>query len=257
MVPKVFEGLPFELDLLYPELDGTFPHHPADPIQPENLRDLQARVRATGADVGLAFDGTPTGCSWSTTRPSRCRDRPRPRSWPPASSSASRGPRSCTTSSAPRPCPRSYAVRRHAGADARSATRSSSRSWPRPARPSAASTRALLLPGQLPADSGSIAALVVLERICKAGVPLSQLRRPFDRYAASGEINTSVDDPAAVIDRVAAPIGCRPGPRGRSHRRPGRLVVQPAAVEHRAAAAAQPRGSTTPTSTPTSPRSGT
>jgi phosphomannomutase len=44
----------------------------------------------------------------------------------------------------------------------------------------------------------------VLERICKAGVPLSQLRRPFDRYAASGEINTSVDDPAAVIDRVAA-----------------------------------------------------
>jgi phosphomannomutase len=54
------------------------------------------------------------------------------------------------------------------------------------------------------ADSGSIAALVVLERICKAGVPLSQLRRPFDRYAASGEINTSVDDPAAVIDRVAA-----------------------------------------------------
>jgi phosphomannomutase len=54
------------------------------------------------------------------------------------------------------------------------------------------------------ADSGSIAALVLLERICKAGVPLSQLRRPFDRYAASGEINTSVDDPAAAIDRVAA-----------------------------------------------------
>jgi phosphomannomutase len=53
------------------------------------------------------------------------------------------------------------------------------------------------------ADSGSIAALVVLERICRAGIPLSELRRPFDRYAASGEINTAVDDPAAVIDRVA------------------------------------------------------
>jgi len=53
------------------------------------------------------------------------------------------------------------------------------------------------------ADSGSIAALVVLEQISKAGVPLSSLRKPFDRYAASGEINTTVDDAAAVIERVA------------------------------------------------------
>ena len=57
VAPAVFAGLPFELDLLYGELDGTFPNHPADPIQPENLRDLQARVLETGADVGLAFDG--------------------------------------------------------------------------------------------------------------------------------------------------------------------------------------------------------
>ena len=54
------------------------------------------------------------------------------------------------------------------------------------------------------ADSGSIAALMVLEQLGKAGVPLSELRRPFDRYAASGEINSKVDDPAAVIERVAA-----------------------------------------------------
>ena len=57
VVPKVFAGLPFELEILYAELDGTFPNHPADPIQPENLKDLQARVLETGADVGLAFDG--------------------------------------------------------------------------------------------------------------------------------------------------------------------------------------------------------
>src|SRR5207237_1001417 len=57
VVPIVFESLPFDLEMLYGELDGTFPNHPADPIQPENLRDLIARVRATGADVGLAFDG--------------------------------------------------------------------------------------------------------------------------------------------------------------------------------------------------------
>ena len=36
VVPAVFEGLPFDLEILFPELDGTFPNHPADPIQPEN-----------------------------------------------------------------------------------------------------------------------------------------------------------------------------------------------------------------------------
>src|SRR5262249_40616144 len=57
VVPKVFEGLPFELSILYGELDGTFPNHPADPIQPENLKHLQRAVVDAGADVGLAFDG--------------------------------------------------------------------------------------------------------------------------------------------------------------------------------------------------------
>src|SRR5450432_2762032 len=57
VVPKVFEGLPFKVEILFPELDGNFPNHPADPIQPENLVDLQKRVLASGADVGLAFDG--------------------------------------------------------------------------------------------------------------------------------------------------------------------------------------------------------
>src|SRR5262249_59240568 len=57
VVPKVFEGLPFALTVLYGDLDGTFPNHPADPIQPENLKDLQRAVVDLGADVGLAFDG--------------------------------------------------------------------------------------------------------------------------------------------------------------------------------------------------------
>ena len=57
VVPKVFEGLPFEVEILYPELDGNFPNHPADPIQPENLVALQKLVLERGADVGLAFDG--------------------------------------------------------------------------------------------------------------------------------------------------------------------------------------------------------
>src|SRR3546814_5635152 len=53
------------------------------------------------------------------------------------------------------------------------------------------------------ADSGAIAALVVVEQVSKAGVPLSELRRPFDRYAASGEINFEVPDPLPVIEQVA------------------------------------------------------
>ena len=54
------------------------------------------------------------------------------------------------------------------------------------------------------ADSGIIAGLMMLEQISRAGKPLSELRRPFERYVQSGEINTRVDDPQAVIERVAA-----------------------------------------------------
>ena len=57
MVPSVFKHLPCELVPLYFELDGNFPHHPASPIEPENMVDLQKKVRETGADLGAAFDG--------------------------------------------------------------------------------------------------------------------------------------------------------------------------------------------------------
>ena len=57
MMPKVFQHLPCELVPLYFELDGTFPHHPASPIEPENMVDVQKKVREVGADVGAAFDG--------------------------------------------------------------------------------------------------------------------------------------------------------------------------------------------------------
>ena len=57
VVPAVMARLPVTLHHLYPELDGTFPNHPADPIDPENQRDLKAAVLEHDADVGLAFDG--------------------------------------------------------------------------------------------------------------------------------------------------------------------------------------------------------
>lgn len=78
VVPAVFERLPMiELEVMFGELDGTFPNHPADPLQPANQRDLRARVTAGSFDLGLAFDGdadrvfmvdeTGNGLSGSTT----------------------------------------------------------------------------------------------------------------------------------------------------------------------------------------------
>jgi phosphomannomutase len=57
IVPRVFQHLPCELVPLYFELDGNFPHHPASPIEPENMADLQKKVLEVGADIGAAFDG--------------------------------------------------------------------------------------------------------------------------------------------------------------------------------------------------------
>ena len=57
IMPRVFQHLPCELIPLYFELDGNFPNHPASPIEPENMEDLQKKVRETHADLGAAFDG--------------------------------------------------------------------------------------------------------------------------------------------------------------------------------------------------------
>src|SRR5262249_61661250 len=61
-VPHVFEGLPITLIPLYFELDGSFPNHEPNPIDPANLADLQQAVLKHGADVGLAFDGDADRC---------------------------------------------------------------------------------------------------------------------------------------------------------------------------------------------------
>ena len=81
----------------------------------------------------------------------------------------------------------------------------------------------------------------------KAGIPLSELRQPFDRYAASGEINTEVEEPAAVIEAVAEYFAAEhpEASQARLDGSDGRLrglVVQRAAVQHRAPGAAQCRG---------------
>ncbi|HET6951090.1 MAG TPA: phosphomannomutase/phosphoglucomutase [Acidimicrobiales bacterium] len=205
VVPKVFETLPFELEVMYGELDGTFPNHPADPIQPENLRDLQARVRATGADVGLAFDG-------DADRVFLVDDEGVPLSGSTTTAIVAKGileREPGATILYNLIC--SHAVPEVVAENGGTAVRT--RVGHSFIKAVMAETGAAFggehsahyyFRDNFRADSGSIAALVVLEQICKAGVPLSSLRKPFDRYAASGEINTTVDDAAAVIERVAA-----------------------------------------------------
>lgn len=61
-VPEVLSGLPITIEPLYFELDGTFPNHEANPLEPKNLVDLQKFVVATGSDIGLAFDGDADRC---------------------------------------------------------------------------------------------------------------------------------------------------------------------------------------------------
>lgn len=204
VVPAVFEGLPFNLTVLFAELDGTFPNHPADPIQLENLADLRAAVVESGADVGLAFDG-------DADRVFLVDDQGEPVSG------------STTTAIVAQAlldahpgekvvhnliCSKAVAevITEHGGTPVRSRVGHSF------IKQVMADTGAIFggehsahyyFRDNWRADSGSIAALVVLEQLCIADRPLSELRKPFERYAASGEINTRVDDPAAVIETVA------------------------------------------------------
>jgi phosphomannomutase len=205
VVPAVFAGLPFELEILYGELDGTFPNHPADPIQPENLVDLQHRVIETGADVGLAFDG-------DADRVFLVDERAQPLSGSlttaiVAAGMLERHPGATIVHNLI--CSQAVPdiVRERGGSPVRTRVGHSY------IKQVMAETGAVFggehsghyyFAENFRADSGLIAAVVVLEQLCRAGIPLSELRRPFERFAASGEINTTVPDPAAVIERVAA-----------------------------------------------------
>jgi phosphomannomutase len=204
IVPRVFEKLPIELDMLFPELDGTFPNHPADPIQPENQRDLRARVTAVHADLGLAFDGDADrvflvdeqgqGLSGSTTTAML------------AVGVLAKHPGSKIIHNLI--CSKAVpeVIREHGGEPIRSRVGHSY------IKQVMAETGAAFggehsahyyFRDNYRADSGIIATMFVLEQMSQSGLPLSQLRVPLERYADSGEINTHVADPHATIETVA------------------------------------------------------
>jgi phosphomannomutase len=204
VVPAVFEHLPVHLEVLFGELDGTFPNHPPDPIQPANLVSLRQRVLETGADVGLAFDGDADRCflvddagvpvSGSTTTAMV------------AAAMLDKVPGSTILYNLI--CSKSVPeiIRERGGRPVRTRVGHSY------IKGVMAETDAVFggehsghyyFRDNFRADSGCIAALVVLELLSVADRPLSEVRKDFERYADSGEINTVVDDPIAVIEAVA------------------------------------------------------
>ena len=264
VVPPVFKSLPVTLEILFEDLDGTFPNHPADPIQDENLRDLKAAVLAHRADIGLAFDGDadrvflvdekaePVSGSLTTALVARAMLEKQP------------GSTVLYNLICSHIVPET--IRDNGGHPVRTRVGHSF------IKQVMADTGAVFggehsghyyFRDNYRADSGLIAALVVLEELSKADRPLSELLSPFRRYADSGEINSVVDDPAASVEALArstAPecAGCQHRPHRRADRRLRRLVVQRAPLEHRAPAAPQRRsGHRRPSANATPPSSST
>lgn len=205
IVPVVFERLPMmQLEVMYPELDGSFPNHPADPIQPANQRDLQARVVSGGFDIGLAFDGDADrvfvvdeqgrGVSGSTTTAIL------------AAAVLRANPGATVLHNLI--CSRavSEVIAENGGVPVRTKVGHSN------IKQVMAETGAVFggehsahyyFLDNYRADSGIIATMFMLQELSRAQQPLSELRKPFERYEASGEINTSVSDAQVVMAEVA------------------------------------------------------
>jgi phosphomannomutase len=208
IVPRVFERLPVELTVLFPELDGTFPNHPADPIQPENLKDLQRVVLDQRADVGLAFDGDadrvflvddqaqPVSGALTTEIVARGMLERNPGETIVHNLICSKAVPELVTEMGGTPVRtrvgHSFIKQVMADSNAVFGGEHSGHYYFR---------------DNFRADSGLIAALVVLQEISKADAPLSEIRIPLERYAQSGEINSRVSDPQAVIELVSQHYG--------------------------------------------------
>ncbi|HAG67434.1 MAG TPA: phosphomannomutase/phosphoglucomutase [Acidimicrobium sp.] len=205
VVPAVFERLSaFELEVMYGELDGTFPNHPADPLQPANQRDLQARVLAGGFDVGLAFDGDADrvfvvdeqgrGMSGSTTTALLAtrflRTHP--------------GATILYNLICSRAVPEVIAELGGKGIRTKNGHSFMKQIMDETGAVFAGEHSGhYYFADNYRADSGLIATMGVLGEMCHTGKSLSQMREPLERYASSGEINTTVDDIHAVIERIA------------------------------------------------------
>jgi phosphomannomutase len=202
-VEKVFDRLQAHLQGLYLEPDGTFPNHPANPLEPENLVDLIAAVRQAGADLGVAFDGdadraffiddTGEVLSGSTTTALVA-------TWFLARRPGASIVHNLITS---RSVPE--IISEHGGTPIRTRVGHSF------IKAVMAETGAVFggehsghyyFADNFRADSGMLAMLVLLQVLSESGVSLSELRRSVERYEASGEVNLRVDDASEAMTAV-------------------------------------------------------
>ncbi len=244
IIPEVFKHLRCELVPLYFELDGSFPNHPASPIEPENVEDLKTKILETGADLGAAFDGDADrvflidengktlGGDMVTALVAKALLKKNPGSTIIYNLICSKSVPELVTKMGGRPIRTRVGhalikplMREH---DAIFGGEHSGHFYFR---------------DNWFADSGLIAFLVCLELISEAGTPLSEQVASFDHYVRSGEINSEVRRYTQQTPRDR--IGLQRWP-DRQARRPDdrfrRLVVQYQALEHRAAPPPQCRG---------------
>ena len=213
-VPVVLADLPLEIVPLYFELDGSFPNHEANPLDPANLVDLQAAVREHGADIGLAFDG-------DADRVFVVDERGEPVS--PSAVTAlvavrelakGRGTTIIHNLITSKAVPE--IVREHGGEPVRTRVGHSF------IKAEMARTDAVFggehsahyyFRDFWRADTGMLAAMHVLAALGEQSGTLSELTAAYSRYAASGEINSTVDDAAARMADVRAAFADGPEAR--------------------------------------------
>ncbi len=210
--PAVLGRIDVEVDPMYFELDGNFPNHEANPIDPVNLVDLQARVRDIGADVGLAFDGDADRCFVVDERGELVS--PSTLAALIAVRELGKDPGATiihnliTSRGVPE------IVSEHGGRAVRTRVGHSF------IKATMAETDAIFggehsghfyFRDFWRADSGMLAALHTLAAMAELDQPLSALLAPYARYAASGEINSEVVDQQAVLDHIEQVWGGRDG----------------------------------------------
>lgn len=210
--PAVFAGLPVTMIPLYFELDGTFPNHEANPIEPANLRDLQAAVVEHQADIGLAFDGDADRCFVVDERAQIVS--PSVLAALIADRELARDPGGTVIYNLITSWAVPEVVAEAGGVGVRTRVGHSF------IKEVMADTGAVFggehsghfyFRDFWRADSGMLAGLHALAALGGSAGPLSRLLAPYDRYAASGEINSTVDDQAKVIGAIRSSWSNRAG----------------------------------------------
>ncbi|HZX39182.1 MAG TPA: phosphomannomutase/phosphoglucomutase [Streptomyces sp.] len=209
-VPTVFEPLPVTLVPMYFELDGTFPNHEANPLDPANIVDLQARVLSEGADLGIAFDGDADRCFVVDERGEGIS--PSAITALVAARELAKHPGGTVIHNLITSWSVPEVVRENGGTPVRTRVGHSF------IKQEMARTGAIFggehsahyyFRDFWNADTGMLAALHVLAALGGQDGTLSELVAQYDRYSGSGEINSTVDDQAARTAAVKAAYASR------------------------------------------------